>query len=76
MLARKSVQTLAAAVSVWLSMLGPAGAAAPALQREPAATIAAAAARASADPRECLKFSTNVEVAVCAEKYRPKSRRR
>lgn len=30
---------------------------------------------ASADPRECLKLSGNVEIAICAERYRPKSRR-
>ncbi len=30
---------------------------------------------ASADARECLKLSGNLEIAICAERYRPKSRR-
>jgi hypothetical protein len=31
-------------------------------------------ARAGPDPRVCLEFTTNLEVHVCAEKYRPRRR--
>jgi hypothetical protein len=39
------------------------------------APASAAPSRASTDPRECLKLSTNLEIASCAERFRPKSRR-
>ena len=61
----KCAQLLAGSVLLWASAGFAAGdAAAPA--PKPAA---------GDDPRECLKLSSNLEIAICAERYRPKSRR-
>lgn len=62
-------QAISAAVFMGLSIgcIAPAGAAA-----KPAPVTAS---KPGADPRECLKFSTNLEVAACAERYRPRPRR-
>ena len=68
-MSNKFGQAVLAAVFMGFSLgcIAPAGAAA-----QPAARTAS---KAGADPRECLKFSTNIEVAVCAERYRPRPKR-
>ena len=56
---------------------------APATAGKPSTAAAAAApepatpsrtAEGSADPRRCLEYSTNLEIHLCAEKYRPRKR--
>ena len=68
-MSNKFGQAVSAAVFMGLSIgcIAPAAAAA-----KPAPV---AASKAGADPRECLKFSTNIQVAVCAERYRPRPKR-